>query len=212
MARRFENGDQQDAQELLMVLLDLIDLEAATANRQRPLDSGGTKVHVNNHQGEIVMMKRKGLSLGQRKQGHSCDGLKFVVHEHISDATCASKAPLMNLSRQQQRRLFDLSPLPSTNPFRGSFASELVCINCKISKTLNISPFVCLSLPLPLNHSPISLNECLRLFSGPDVVDGVVCQACVFQDEISRFEEIVVVIINTPLSLFRFVSPPMCII
>ncbi len=171
-----------------MVLLDLIDIEAAKANMQRPLDSGATKVHINNHQGEIVMMQRKGLSLGLRKPGgiRSCElGLKFLKNDNISGGACAQKASL-NLSHQQQRRLFHLSPFPSTNPFRGSFTSELVCVKCTTSKPLKISPFVCLPLPLPLNNNPTSLKECLRLFSGPDMVHDVVCHTCAFQDEILR--------------------------
>ncbi len=189
MARRFENGDQQDAQELLMVLLDLIDIEAAKANMQRSLGSGVTNVHINNHQGEIVMMQRKGLSLGQRKQGGIRSrelGLKFLKNDNISGGACALKASL-NLLHQQQRHLFHLSPLQSTNPFRGSCASELVCDKCTISKPLKLSPFVCLPLPLPLNSNHISLKKCLRLFSGPDMVDGVVCSTCAYQDEILRF-------------------------
>ncbi len=182
-ARSFQSGDQQDAQELLLILLDLVVTEAAKADMQR-LGSG--KVQRRSHYEEkITIMHRRGLSLGINKRGLRRFrelGLKCIKYVDIG-GTCTMGTPPLNVSQQQPFQS-QLSPLPS-NPLRGSLASELVCGKCKTSKPLNISPFVCLPLPLPLNN-PTSLKECLRLFSGPETVDGIKCSKCTLQDEILR--------------------------
>ncbi len=168
-------------------MLDLIDIEAAKAANMQKLGCSG-KVQ-RSIEGEVVFMNRRGLSLGIRKQGIRSRelGLKCLKDDDDDDdigGTACALGTSLNLS-QQRRRLFQLSLLLPTNPLRGSLASELMCEKCTTSKPLNIAPFVCLPLPLPLN-SPTSLKECLRLSSGPETVDGIKCGTCVLQDEILR--------------------------
>ncbi len=163
----------------------MIDIEATkAANTQRLGCSGKSQRSI---EGEVVFMNRRGLSLGIRKQDIRSSrelGLKCLKNDDIGSAAACILGISLNRS-QQPRRLFRRKSLLPINPLRGSLASELVCEKCTTSRPLNIAPFVCLPLPLPLNRHT-SLKECLRLFSGPEAVDGIICWTCVIQDEISR--------------------------
>lgn len=114
----------------------------------------------------------------QRRCAVQDRGLCFLVNQSFDDDGAQSISDLRRMQALDER---------NWNPLYGLQVNLLQCTSCGQYRPITNQPFLDVSLSFGQNgatNKPLRLEDCLRLYTEPEVIQGVECGRCSIDEEL----------------------------